>query len=84
MASERPVDGARHAAAAGEENPSRHLPPLAVAAGDSRTRRLDHAKRPVGAGPDPQHQVGGARHGRGLHRLAIYGGYVRYVIAKGH
>ena len=52
----RSVDRTRDAIAAGEENPVPAPAPLAVAAGDQGTGRLDHAEPPARPGPDPRHQ----------------------------
>jgi hypothetical protein len=81
---ERSVDRARDAAAAGEKNPSRHLPrwpwpPLIR----ERAAWIMQNDLPV---PDRTHSIKWAVRTMivVLTGLAIYGGYVRYVIAKGH
>ena len=81
---DRSVDRARDAAAAGEENPSRHLPrwpwPPVIR---ERAAWIMQNDLPV---PDRTHSIKWAVRVMVVvfTGLAIYGGYVRYVIAKGH
>jgi len=81
---ERSVDRARDAAAAGEENPSRHLPrwpwPPVI-----RERAAWIMQNDLPAA-DRTHSIKWAVRVMIVvfTGLAIYGGYVRYVIAKGH
>jgi hypothetical protein len=80
----RSVDKARDAIAAGEENPSRHLPrwpwPPVIR---ERAAWIMQSGQPV---PDRARDIRLAVRIMTiiLAALAIYGGYVRYVIAKGH
>ena len=80
----RSVDRARDAAGAGEEDPSRHLPrwpwPPVIR---ERAAWIMQNDLPV---PDRTHSIKWAVRVMVVvfTGLAIYGGYVRYVIAKGH
>ena len=80
----RSVDRTRDAIAAGEENPGRHLPrwpwPPVIR---ERAAWIMHDNLPV---PDRTRDIRWAVQALTvvLAGLAIYGGYVRYVVAKGH
>jgi hypothetical protein len=80
----RSVDTTRDALAAGEENPYRHLPrwpwPPVIR---ERAAWIMHNHLPV---PDRTRDIRSAVRVMTavLTGLAIYGGYVRYVVAKGH
>jgi hypothetical protein len=80
----RSVDMTRDALAAGEENPYRHLPrwpwPPVIR---ERAAWIMHNHLPV---PDRTRDIRSAVRVMTavLTGLAIYGGYVRYVVAKGH
>jgi len=80
----RSVDRTRDAITAGEENPGRHLPrwpwPPVIR---ERAAWIMHNNLPV---PDRTRDIRSAVRVLTvvLAALAIYGGYVRYVVAKGH
>src|SRR6266704_1844854 len=80
----RSVDGTRDAIAAGEQNPYRHLPrwPWAPVVRE-RAAWIMQNNLPV---PDRTRDIRWAVQLMtvGFAALAIYGGYVRYVVAKGH
>ena len=80
----RSVDKTRDAIAAGEQNPYRHLPrwPWAPVVRE-RAAWIMHNDLPV---PDRTRNIRWAVWvlTLALTGLAIYGGYVRYVLAKGH
>ena len=81
---DRSVDRTRDAAAAGEENPSRHLPrwpwPPVIR---ERAAWIMQSDQPV---PDRTFNITWAVRivTVVLTALAIYGAYIRYVVAKGH
>jgi hypothetical protein len=80
----RSVDKTKDAIAAGEQNPYRHLPrwPWAPVIRERAAWIMDN-DLPV---PDRTRDIGWAVRVMALvlTGLAIYGGYVRYVLAKGH
>jgi len=80
----RSVDKTKDAIAAGEQNPYRHLPrwPWAPVIRE-RAAWIMYNDLPV---PDRTRDIGWAVWVMALvlTGLAIYGGYVRYVLAKGH